>query len=347
MYIFFDTETTGVNKSSDRVVQLAWLISTESGKELSRKNFLIKPSGFIIPSAAEKIHGISTDVASRFGVSLRKALLDFSHDVNKCNVVVAHNISFDLGMLRPEFDRENIKWRLDEKLMICTMRASTNWCRLAKLDGRPGYKWPKLDELHYRLFGTYFSNAHDALNDVVATKDCFFELKRRRVIDTPSQSASETEAQKSARKSIDLTPRSTSIPQPAASKKKESATKTNNRAIETEAQRSVRKAIGLNSRSKSTPQPAMSKKKEAATRTKNKEASINESKSNRSILQKRTQHTQPESGTSRKNKPFRTVQSASLNCEACGETFSVTLRRYELSTICPNCFTAVFSEVQW
>ena len=46
MYIFFDTETTGVNKSSDRVVQLAWLLATASGKELRRQNFLIKPSGY-------------------------------------------------------------------------------------------------------------------------------------------------------------------------------------------------------------------------------------------------------------------------------------------------------------
>jgi DNA polymerase III epsilon subunit-like protein len=195
VYLFFDTETTGVNKSSDRVIQLAWLLATESGKELRRQNLLIKPSGFEIPTAAEKIHGISTAVASRFGVPLRQALLEFANDVENCQVLVAHNLSFDLGMLRPEFGREGIRWRLDEKSMICTMRISTNWCRLSKLDGRPGYKWPKLDELHYRLFGKYFENAHDALNDVVATRNCFFELKKQNIItqsDMPKIQAAST-----------------------------------------------------------------------------------------------------------------------------------------------------------
>lgn len=186
LYLFFDTETTGVNKSSDRIVQIAWLLTAADGRELRRQNFLIKPSGFAIPSSAQQIHGISTALASRFGVELRQALLTFSKDIEACHVIVAHNLPFDLRILRPEFDRERIKWRLDEKLMICTMMASTNWCRLPKLDGRSGYKWPKLDELHYRLFGKYIDNAHDAMNDVLATRDCFFELVKKQIIPDPT-----------------------------------------------------------------------------------------------------------------------------------------------------------------
>jgi DNA polymerase III subunit epsilon len=185
LYFFFDTETTGLNKSSDRVIQVAWLLISEDGKELRRSNRLIKPSGFEIPPAAEKIHGISTAVANRFGVPLRQALLEFARDIDVCKVIIGHNLSFDIDMLRPEFARENIEFRLDGKSMVCTMRSSTAWCRLPKLDGRPGYKWPKLDELHYRLFGNYFDNAHDALNDVLATKACFFELIRINVIPNP------------------------------------------------------------------------------------------------------------------------------------------------------------------
>ena len=43
--------------------------------------------------------------------------------------------------------------------------------------GKPG-KWPKLEELHIKLFGCNFEGAHDALDDVRATAKCFFELKR-------------------------------------------------------------------------------------------------------------------------------------------------------------------------
>lgn len=315
MYIFFDTETTGVNKSSDRVVQLAWLLITANGKELRRQNFLIKPSGFEIPTAAEKIHGISTAVASRFGVPLRQALLEFSNDVDRCQVIVAHNLSFDLAMLRPEFDRENIIWRLDEKLMFCTMRASTNWCRLSKLDGRSGYKWPKLDELHYRLFGRYFENSHDALNDVLATKDCFFELSKRKIIVDPLVNACGQEARRNLKAPSDS-----------------------------------RSDVKIN------PAGSTVGKAEPGRKIKSGKISNDMSESNKSLSSNKSQRSQPIFGikdtgeNSRKvskSKNFRTVQSVSLRCRSCGEAFSVTLRRYERSASCPNCFAAVSSEVHW
>jgi hypothetical protein len=44
------------------------------------------------------------------------------------------------------------------------------------------YKWPKLGELHRKLFRTELSEAHDAGVDVTATMKCFFELKRMGII---------------------------------------------------------------------------------------------------------------------------------------------------------------------
>ena len=182
MYLFFDTETTGLNKSSDRIIQIAWLVTARNGKEIKRQNRLIKPSGFTIPKNAEKIHGISTITANRFGASLRDVLIEFTDAATACQIIVGHNLSFDLAMLKPEYLREDIPFPLDGKRMVCTMRSATAWCRLPKLDGRPGFKWPKLDELYFRLFGEYFDDAHDALNDVVATKRVYFELIKRNII---------------------------------------------------------------------------------------------------------------------------------------------------------------------
>lgn len=34
-------------------------------------------------------------------------------------------------------------------------------------------------ELYYKVFGCGMENAHDALADILATKECFFELKNR------------------------------------------------------------------------------------------------------------------------------------------------------------------------
>lgn len=43
-----------------------------------------------------------------------------------------------------------------------------------------GYKYPKLNELYYKLFHRNFENAHNAFSDVLATIECFKELKKKR-----------------------------------------------------------------------------------------------------------------------------------------------------------------------
>ena len=59
------------------------------------------------------------------------------------------------------------------------MQASTNYCGLP---GKYGYKWPNLMELHKKLFGHGFEEAHNAAADINATSKCFWELKKLGVI---------------------------------------------------------------------------------------------------------------------------------------------------------------------
>ena len=53
---------------------------------------------------------------------------------------------------------------------------------LCKIPGRYGYKYPKLQELHYTLFGSNFDDAHNAMSDVTATVKCYTELCKRRIL---------------------------------------------------------------------------------------------------------------------------------------------------------------------
>jgi DNA polymerase III subunit epsilon len=64
---------------------------------------------------------------------------------------------------------------LPAKNRICTMKSTTNFCAI---NGPYGYKWPKLSELHFKLFNTGFEEAHNAAVDINATARCFWELKR-------------------------------------------------------------------------------------------------------------------------------------------------------------------------
>ena len=77
-----------------------------------------------------------------------------------------------------EYIRYGHKNILSSKRKFCTMKSSVKFCAIP---GFKGYKWPKLIELYRKLFSKDF-NQHNALDDIKATADCFWELKKRRVI---------------------------------------------------------------------------------------------------------------------------------------------------------------------
>ncbi|MEI7751316.1 MAG: 3'-5' exonuclease [Candidatus Omnitrophota bacterium] len=188
-YLFFDTETTGLPKSwkapvSDtanwpHIVQIAWALFDDSGKQLAFHDYIIKPEGFVIPEGATAIHGISTDKALKEGRPAAEVLEEFSGAIQGAARLVAHNLDFDEKMVRVELLRQGMPDGLGEIPRICTMKASTKYC---KIPGLYGDKWPKLSELHIKLFEVDFEDQHNAASDVLCCAKCFFELRRRAVI---------------------------------------------------------------------------------------------------------------------------------------------------------------------
>ncbi|RLD46176.1 MAG: 3'-5' exonuclease [Bacteroidetes bacterium] len=189
MYLFFDTETTGLPKNykapaSDidnwpRMIQIGWILSNDKGERIDSAEFIIKPDGFSIPSSASNIHGITTQRAVKEGVPLDDVLNKFNEIVDDASVIIAHNISFDEKIIGAEFIRRNIASSFDAKPKYCTMLNSTDFC---KIPGYYGFKWPKLSELHIKLFGEDFEGAHNAFADIEATERCYFEMKKRGII---------------------------------------------------------------------------------------------------------------------------------------------------------------------
>ena len=199
MYLIFDTETTGVphNKTAPitdldnwpRLVQIAWQLHDEKGKLLSLHNYLIKPEGFDIPFKAEKVHGISTKRALEEGHNLKKVLDLFLQDMNKAPVLVGHNIEFDINIIGAEFIRKQLETKTFLELQkIDTGIVSIDYCQLpGGMGGK--LKMPRLTELHEKLFGKGFGDAHDASYDVAATARSFFELIKKKII-KPSEGVS-------------------------------------------------------------------------------------------------------------------------------------------------------------
>lgn len=189
MYLFFDTETTGLPKDwraplSDldnwpRLVQIAWILADGQGNELMRHESIVRPEGFIIPTQASDVHGVTTERALAEGIELDAALEQFVLALKESEHLVAHNISYDEKIMGAELLRQGYDHKLLDKNRICTMHGTTDFCRIP---GNYGYKWPRLSELHEILFGQGFDNAHNALADVEAMQRCFFELKKRGVL---------------------------------------------------------------------------------------------------------------------------------------------------------------------
>jgi DNA polymerase III epsilon subunit-like protein len=190
MYLIFDTETTGLPLSykapvSDienwpRVVQVAWRSFDDKGKKTGSACYVIRPDGFTIPKEAEKVHGISTARAKREGVCIKKVLDEFTEELEIAKVLVAHNLEFDTNIVGAEFHRIGVRRPFRKHTLVCTMKESTDHC---ELPGRYGdYKWPKLSELHVKLFKKNVKEMHDAGADVETCAKCFFELKRIGVI---------------------------------------------------------------------------------------------------------------------------------------------------------------------
>lgn len=188
MYLIFDTETTGLPKRWDapitdtdnwpRCIQMAWQLHDALGNCIEHQDYLVQPDGFNIPYDAEKIHGISTELAQEQGVPLQTVLEKFNEALSKTKFIVGQNLKFDLNIMGAEFVRAAIANPLQELPVLDTCTEQTaSLCQIP--GGRYGkFKLPTLTELHDYLFNVPFDEAHNATADVEATTRCFLELIR-------------------------------------------------------------------------------------------------------------------------------------------------------------------------
>ena len=187
-FLFYDTETTGLPLSYTaplsngdnwpRLVQIAYILYDQTGKQLTANSATIKPEGFVIPKSASDLHGITTERALAEGRALLPVLGSMHKRRLKADVIVGHNITFDENVLGAEFYRAALL--IEHKPFICTMKAGMDVCKLPGAYGQ--YKWPKLVQLHSKLFGCDFEGAHGAAADVAATAKCFWEMVKMGVI---------------------------------------------------------------------------------------------------------------------------------------------------------------------
>lgn len=187
VYFIFDCETTGlpVNRYAGVkdlsnwpfIVQIAWGLFDELGKAVTLHNYIVSQK-IRIPESATMIHGITNSRMKKEGIAAEIVYSKLLEDVSKVNIIVSHNIDFDLPILQAELIRNGLRSDFHDHFQICTMLSSIHFCNLKRTNG--SLKYPKLSELIGCLFfdNPYVSlnNAHDAYFDLLTTRKAFFEM---------------------------------------------------------------------------------------------------------------------------------------------------------------------------
>jgi DNA polymerase III epsilon subunit-like protein len=194
--IVFDTETSGLPKSKTIspntihlwpfIVQFSYIIfDTETNVILKSYDAIVKVKPYnVISQDSIKFHGITQEISELKGINLDKILDEFMRDLENADMIVAHNVEFDLNMLRVEMlrlggDTENMKLCLDKKNnFYCTMQESVDLCKIEKENSRGKYyKFPTLSELHKHLFAVEPKHLHNSFHDILCTTRCFIKMK--------------------------------------------------------------------------------------------------------------------------------------------------------------------------
>lgn len=113
--VFFDLETTGVNITSDRIVEISYLKVYPNGNEVSR-TMRINPE-IHIPEEASKVHGIyDADVADC--PTFKQVAKEIAADFEGADIAGFNSNRFDVPLLAEEFLRADVDLDMTRRKFI-------------------------------------------------------------------------------------------------------------------------------------------------------------------------------------------------------------------------------------
>ncbi len=193
MALFIDTETNGLPDMKDmvwgnypdfhdskkydsaRIVQLSFIVTDKQYNNLDLQDYIIKREGFDINNS--EFHSITNEVSDKEGIDFDKAFNAFYESLKKTDHIIAHNIAFDISVIKSELYRRklfHIIEEIDKKKLLCTMRHTKNIIKIINKFGK--YKYPSLKELYRYCFDKEIENAHNSKYDVINLYDAIKKL---------------------------------------------------------------------------------------------------------------------------------------------------------------------------
>lgn len=170
----FDTETTGVDTASARIVSSTIALVGAGGEVRERYDWLLDP-GVEIPEGAARIHGITTEVARASGVQaavgVAQILTQVTGMLERGFPLVAYNAPFDMSLLRSEAQRHGLAWPSALSPVIDPLVLDKQFDRFRK-----GKRTLEVVAAHY---GVELGTAHDAGEDAIAAGRVTQAIARR------------------------------------------------------------------------------------------------------------------------------------------------------------------------
>lgn len=161
---FIDLETTGVNLSTDRIVEIAIVkVLPDHSRQVKRK--LINPQ-IPIPKVSSDIHGI-TDVMVKDAPTFKQAGNEIKQFLENCDLGGYNSNRFDIPILMEEFLRAGMEVDLTDRRMIDVQHI---FYSMEPRTLTAAYKFYCQKELE---------NAHSAEADVNATIDVLLSQVQR------------------------------------------------------------------------------------------------------------------------------------------------------------------------
>lgn len=157
--LIFDTETTGLPLHrhaklalQPRVIEIGALVIDHQGNELACMNEIVDP-GCEIEAIITKITGLTNDDL-KGKPKFFEVLPQFGVMIEGCDIVIAHNLPFDMSLIDFEVTRLDRAFVWPD-IKLCTVQ-----------DNLPRYgKRPKLTELYEDVVGQPLAQTHRALDD--------------------------------------------------------------------------------------------------------------------------------------------------------------------------------------
>ena len=112
---FFDLETTGIQISKDRIIEIA-ILKILPGGEQKRKRWMINPT-IPISQEAKDIHGISDDQV-KDKPKFKDVADDILNFLEGCDLAGYNSNRFDIPLLVEEFLRVNINFNMESRKSI-------------------------------------------------------------------------------------------------------------------------------------------------------------------------------------------------------------------------------------